>query len=200
MQFQQAYFSHTMKKWNRSLKPPLITIGELQILNSYKEMFMKKKTPSFLSSSSSSSSSSLSSLSSILSSSSLFISSPWCQPCLRSFGMKKTHYNHHRHHCHHHNYHHHHHHHHHNHHCHSFSAPLRWWFCLRSFRSKISHFPSSSLVTFQHKFDFQPRRLSSFLKKKQEIMFVFSKPCSVVGANALIFELSKIRYITFIEF
>jgi len=92
--------------------------------------------------------------------------------------MKKTHYNHYRHH-HNHHYHNHHHHHHHNHHCHSFSSPLWCRLCLRSFGSKISHFPSSRLVTFQHKIDFQPRRSSSFLKKKQEIMFVFSKTRSV---------------------
>ena len=84
--------------------------------------------------------------------------------------MKKTHYNHHRHH---HN-HHHHHHHNNNHHCHSFSSPLWCRLSLRSFGSKISHFPSSRLVTFQHKIDFQPRR-SSFLKKKQEIVFVFQR-------------------------
>ena len=48
-----------------------------------------------------------------------------------------------------------------------------------SFGSKISHFPFSRLVKFQHKIDFQPKRSSSFLKKKQEIMFVFSKTRSV---------------------
>ena len=85
--------------------------------------------------------------------------------------MKKTHCNHHRHH---HN-HHHHHHYNHNHHCHSFSSLLWCQLCVRSFGIKISHFPSSRLVTFQHKIDFQPGRSSSFLKKKQEIMFVFSK-------------------------
>ena len=102
--------------------------------------------------------------------------SPRCQPGLRSFGMKKTHYSHHRHHHHHHN---HHHHHHHNHHCHSFSSPFWCRLNLRSFGSKISHFPSSRLVTIQHKMDFKHGRSSSFLKKKQEIMFVFSKTCSV---------------------
>ena len=85
--------------------------------------------------------------------------------------MKETNYNHH---CHHHN-HHHHCHHHNNHYCHSFSSPIWCQLCLRSFGSKISHFPSSRLVKFQHKIDFQPKRVSSFLKKKQEIMFVFSK-------------------------
>ena len=141
---------------------------------------MKKKTllSSLLSSSSSSLSSSSLSLSSILSSSSQFIGSPWCQPCLRPFGMKKTHYNHHCYRLHHHN-HHHHDHYHHNHHCHTFSSPLWCQLCLRSFGSKIIHFPSSRLVTYQHNIDFQPKRLSSFLKKKQEIMFVFSKTCSV---------------------
>ena len=93
--------------------------------------------------------------------------------------MKKTHYNHHCHRRHHHNHHHHHHHHHHNHHCHSFSSPLCCRLCLRSFGSKISHFHSSRQVTFQHKIYFQPRRSSSFLKKKEEIMFVFSKTRSV---------------------
>ena len=101
---------------------------------------------------------------------------PSANPVWGPFGMKKTHYNHHRHRRHHHN-HHHDHQHHHNHHCHRFSSPLWWRLCLRSFGSKISHFPSSRLVTFQHKIDFQPRRLSSFLKKKQEIMLVFSKTC-----------------------
>ena len=100
----------------------------------------------------------------------------WCPHCLRPFGMKKTHYNHHRYRHHHHN---HNHHHHHNHHCHCFSSPLWCRLCLRSFGSKISHFPSSRQVTFQHKIDSQPRRSPSFLKKKQEIMFVFSKTRSV---------------------
>ena len=36
---------HTMKKWNRNVKPPLITIVELQILNAYTKKIMKKKTP-----------------------------------------------------------------------------------------------------------------------------------------------------------
>ena len=93
--------------------------------------------------------------------------------------MKKTHYNHHCHHCHHHNHHHHHHHHHNNHHCHSFSSPLWCQLCLRYFGSKISHFPFSRLVKIQHKIDFQPRRSYSFLKKKQDLMFVFSKTRSV---------------------
>ena len=90
--------------------------------------------------------------------------------------MKKTHYY-----LHHHNHNNniHHHHHHNNHHCQSFSSPLWCRLCLRSFGNKIRHFPSSRLVTFQHKVDFQPRRLSSFLKKKKEIMFVSSKTCSV---------------------
>ena len=123
----------------------------------------KQKTllPSLLLSSSSLSSSLLS-LSSISSSSSQFIGSPWCQPCLRSFGIKKTNYNH----CRHHQNHHHNHHYHNNHHCHIFSSPLWCRLCLRSLGSKISHFPSSRLVKFQHKIGFQPRRLSSFLKKK----------------------------------
>ena len=161
---------------------------------------MKKKTPlpSLLSSSSSSSSSSLLSLSSISSSSSQFIGSPWCQPCLRYFGMKKTHYNHHHHHHNHHN--HHHHHHHHNHRCHSFSSPLWCRLCLRSFGSKISHFSSSRLVTFQHKKDFQPRMLSSFLKKKTGNHVRFFKDSLSFRTTALIFELSKGGYITFIEF
>ena len=36
-----------MKKWTISLKPPLITMVELQILNTYnnKKVFMKKKNP-----------------------------------------------------------------------------------------------------------------------------------------------------------
>ena len=33
-----------MKKWNKSLKLPLTTIEELQILNSYKKCFDKKNT------------------------------------------------------------------------------------------------------------------------------------------------------------
>ena len=171
-QYKQAYVFHTMKNRNRSLKPPLITILELQILNSYKKKrFLKKKKkllPSLLWSSSSSLSSSLLSLSSISSSSSKFIGSPWCHPCLRSFGMKKTNYNHHCHHRHHHN-HHQHHHHNNNHHCDSFSFPLWCRLCFRSgFGSKISHFPFSRMVKFQHKIDFKPRRLSSFLKKKHK--------------------------------
>ena len=40
---QQAYFSHTLKKWNRSLKPPFITILELQILNLTKNMLKKTR-------------------------------------------------------------------------------------------------------------------------------------------------------------
>ena len=50
---------------------------------------------------------------------------------------------------------------------------------LSSSLSTFSHFPSSRLVTFQHKIYFQPKSLYSFLKKKQEIMFFFSKTCSV---------------------
>ena len=42
-QYQQAYFFQTMKTWNRRLKPPLITIVQLHILNSYKKIFQKKK-------------------------------------------------------------------------------------------------------------------------------------------------------------
>ena len=133
-------------------------------------MFLRNKTPLPSSSSSSSLSSSLLTLSSI--SPSQFISFPWCHPCLRSFGMKKTNYNHDRHHRHQHN----HHHDDHNnniHHCHSFSSPLWCRLCLRSFGRKISKFPSSRLVTFQHKIDFQTRGASSFLKKRQEILFFF---------------------------
>ena len=85
----------------------------------------KTSLPSLSPPSSSSLSLSSLSLSSISSSSSYVIGPPWCQPCLRSFGMKKTHYDHHRHH---HN-HHHHHHHHHNHHCHSCSSPLWCGLC-----------------------------------------------------------------------
>ena len=101
--------------------------------------------------------------------------------------MKKTHYNHHN------NHNHHHHHHHHNiHHRHGFSSPLWCWLCLRSFGSKISHFPFSRLVKIQHKIDFQTRRLSSFLKKKQEIMFVFSKTRSVFELLRSYLNLAKV--------
>ena len=41
--YQQAYFFHSMKKCNRSLKPPLITIVELQILNYYKKYVYEEK-------------------------------------------------------------------------------------------------------------------------------------------------------------
>ena len=162
------------------------------------KIFMKRETPlpSLLSSSSSSSSSSLLSLSKISSSLSQFIGSLWCQPCLSSFGMKETNYNHH---CHHHNHHNHHHHHHHhnNHHCHSFFPPLWCRLCLRSFGNKNSHFPSSRLVKFQHKIDFKPKRLSSFLKKKKEIMFVFSKTCSVFELLRTNLNLAKVDTIPY---
>ena len=55
-----------------------------------------------------------------LSSSWLFIGPPWCRPCLRSYGRKKTH---HHHHCHHQNHQNHHRHYHHHHHHHSLSPP-----------------------------------------------------------------------------
>ena len=50
---------------------------------------------------------------------------------------------------------------------------------FRSFGSKISHFPFSRLVKIQYKIYFQPRRSASFLKKKEEIIFVFLKTRSV---------------------
>jgi hypothetical protein len=114
--------------------------------------------------------------------------SPCCHPCLRSFGMKKTNYNHHRHH-------HNHHHHHNNHHCHSFSSPLWCRLCLRSFGSKISHFFFSRLVKIQHKIDFQPRRSSYFLKKKQIIVFFFSKTRSVFKLLRSYSNLAKVHTI-----
>ena len=127
-----------MKKLIGSLKPPLITIVELQILNSYKKMVLKKEKNHYhnyyhhhhlhrhnhcchyhqfhhhhhsLS------------------------APPGAIPVWGPSGWKKKHYNHHRHHCHHHNHHHNHHHHNHysNNHCHSFSSPLWCWLCLRPF-------------------------------------------------------------------
>ena len=123
--------------------------------------------------------------------------SSWCHPCLKSYGMKKTNYTHHHHHCHHHNNH----HHDHNiHHCHSFSFPIWCRLCLRSFGSKIRYFPFSRLVKFQDKNDFQPIRLSSFLKKKTGNYVYFFKDSLSFWATALIFKLSKGGYNTIIEF
>ena len=155
---QLAYFSHTLKKWNRSLKPPFITILELQILNSTKKNVKKKHhhrsyyhhhpnhhyLPHHP-----------------------YLLALWSRPCSRSFRMKKTQHIHHRHHLNHHHYHNHHHH-RHNHHCHSFSSPLWCRLYLRSFGRMISNFPSSWLVIFQHKIDFQIKRLSYFLKNLQK--------------------------------
>ena len=109
--------------------------------------------------------------------------------------MKKTKYNHHRNHSHRHNHHHHHHHHHNNHHWHNFYSPLWCLLCLRSFGSKISHFPSSRLIKFQRKIYFQPRRLSSFLKKKTGKHLRFFKDSLSFLATALIFEQRWIQYL-----
>ena len=107
--------------------------------------------------------------------------------------MKKTNYNHHCHHRHHYN---HHHHHRNNHHCHIFSSPLWCRLCLRSFVSKISHIPSTRLVKFQHKIDFQSRRLSSFLKKTRESSFVFLKTRSVLELLRSYLNIAKVDTIT----
>ena len=79
------------------------------------------------------------------------------------FGMKKTHYNNNIH------------HHHHHHHQHSFSSPILCQLCLRSFTRKITNFPSSMVMTFLHKLDFQLKRLSYFVKNTRKILLVFSK-------------------------
>ena len=52
---------------------------------------------------------------------------------------------------------------------------LSYFFCPHLVR-KISHFRFSRLVKFQHKLDFQLRRSSYFLKKRKEIMYIFSNP------------------------
>ena len=69
--------------------------------------------------------------------------------------------------------------------------PLWCRSCLRSISRKISPYPSWRLIRFQHKLDFQLRRSSYFIERRQEVMFVFFKYSFIFKATALIFKLNQ---------
>ena len=73
--------------------------------------------------------------------------------------------------------------------------------CLRalSLRRTVSPYLFSKLIPFQHKLDFQLRRLSYFVKRRPKTCLFFQRLFNF-RATALIFKLNQGRNITFIEF